>query len=448
MNIMPKSQPKVLLISSADPTKGPGIVVADFYEAFRQQGVEVDVLTLNKCEAQPDFLYLQDSTKIFWKIRNKLRYCGQRIYGLYLSVLHHCLSHPKSGFYFFYYKEDMPPVPTSMVLAKIKKKYDLVYIIFWQDMLSFATVRAIYRKLNCCVFFGAVDYSHMSGGCHFTGDCERYKTGCGCCPAFDSNDPHDFTWYNVNYRKKVYEEVNPIVTGNLHMQNFYKNSFLLKNYHYEDTHMIIDTTQFKPSDRIGLYKHYSISESKTFKILFGCQSISDERKGIKYLIEAINSFLEHLTDAERSQVLVMAIGKNFDAVKQQLKDVDTRDFGFVSMSELPSIYALADVFLCPSVNDAGPMMVNQSLCCGTPVVGFEMGSCLDAVKGRGTGYCAPLRDSKAFAEGIEKIYRQTPEERDAMRNKCVEHAQKTYSYEAAVKRMIDGYNTYKNQKKI
>lgn len=442
---MQLNKPRILIISSASPLIGPGVLSAGYYDAYKSQGYEVDLLTLNKCEQRPEFLYVQDTSSFFGKVRNRLRNYYKRIHKVYWAISHNCLRHPKQGYFFFYFKENMPPVSTSNVLSRIEKKYDLVQILFWQEMLSFETVQAIYRKLNCFIIFDCVDYSPMSGGCHFTGDCQRYKTDCGCCPAYESKDPHDFTWFNVQYRKKVYEEVNPLLTGNSYTFGFYDQSVLLKGRPRINSYPIIDLQAFSPMDKKQLHAKYGISESKTFKILFGCQSISDERKGIKYLIEAINSFLEHLTDAERSQVLVMAIGKNFDAVKQQLKDVDTRDFGFVSMSELPSIYALADVFLCPSVNDAGPMMVNQSLCCGTPVVGFEMGSCLDAVKDQGTGYCAPLRDSKAFAEGIEKIYRQTPEEREAMCNMCVEHAQKTYSYEAAVKRIIDGYNTYKKQ---
>lgn len=444
---MQVNKPQILIISSANPEIGPGVLSANYYDAYKSQGYEVDLLTLNKCKARPEFLYVQDSSTLSVKIRNRVRHYGRRLYGLYLSVFHRYLFHPKSGHYFFYFKENMPPVPTSKVLAKIGKKYDLVHLLFWQEMLSFETVRAIFRKLNCFMIFNCVDYSPMSGGCHFTGDCQRYKAGCGCCPAFDSKDPHDFTWYNVQYRKKVYEEVNPLVTGNSYMFGFYDQSILLKGRQRINSYPIIDLQAFRPMDRIQLHAKYGISEQKTFKILFGCQNIDDERKGIKYLIEAINVFLEHLTEAERSQVQVMAIGKNFDAVQQQLKDVDTHDFGFVSINELPSIYAFADVFLCPSVNDAGPMMVNQSLCCGTPVVGFEMGACLDAVKDKGTGYCAKLRDSQGFAEGIEKIYRQTPEEREAMRSRCVEYAQKTYSYAAAVKRMIDGYNKYSLQRK-
>lgn len=440
---MSDSKPRILIISSANPSVGPGILSASWYDAYKNQGYDVDLLTLDKCVARPDFLYVQDTSKLVDKLRIKIRSLYNRFYRVYWTQRHKCIPYPKNGYFFFYYKEDMPPVPIKKVMSKITKPYDMVQILFWQGMLTFETVLAIYRKLNCYFVFNCVDYSPMSGGCHFTGNCERYKTGCGCCPAYGSKDPHDFTWYNVEYRKKVYEEINPTVTGNTYMQRFYDQSLLLKHSKRIKSYPIIDLKTFTPIGKKFLYQQLGINSRKSFKILFGCQNISDERKGISYLVEAINLFCAKLTEDEAEGVLVMSIGRDFNSVRDKLKNVDTHDFGFVTIDKLPAIYSLADIFLCPSVNDAGPMMVNQSLCCGTPVVGFEMGACLDAVKDKGTGYCAKLRDSHDLAIGIEKIYRQTPEEREFMRNRCVEHAKNTYSYEAAVKRMIDGYNEYK-----
>lgn len=441
---MKNGKPKILILSSADPTKGPGVLAADYYDAFKEQGFEVDVLTLNYCEAHPEFLYVQNPRLLSSRIRAKIKHNLTRLYRLYLTLFHGFLLRPEDGHSFFYFKEENPPVRVSKVLSRIKKNYDIVYIVFWQEMISFASVLAIFRKLHCLIFFGGVDYSQMSGGCHFTRNCEKFKTGCGCCTAFHSNDPKDFTKHNVLYRQKVYDEVKPVVCGNSYMLEYYRQSFLLNNYPCTISFPIINTSLFRPMDKGMLQDKYEISKKKTFKILFGCQNITDIRKGIPYLIEAINIFIERLTESERLQVLVMAIGKDFDKAKAQLKAVDTYDFGYVSGGELPLIYSLADVFICPSVDDAGPMMVNQSLCCGTPVVGFEMGACLDAVKDKGTGYCAPLRDSQGLSVGIEKIFRQTPEERDAMQRRCVELAQETYSYEACVKRIVDEYERRNN----
>jgi glycosyltransferase involved in cell wall biosynthesis len=102
------------------------------------------------------------------------------------------------------------------------------------------------------------------------------------------------------------------------------------------------------------------------------------------------------------------------------------------------------MFVCPSVNDAGPMMVKQSLCCGTPVVGFDMGAVKQVVKDRGTGICVPIRDSKALAEGMYNIILMSAKEYQQMSYKAREVALKTSSYEAQADRIISIYKKYRD----
>jgi glycosyltransferase involved in cell wall biosynthesis len=70
---------------------------------------------------------------------------------------------------------------------------------------------------------------------------------------------------------------------------------------------------------------------------------------------------------------------------------------------IASAYKAADVFICPSIEDSGPMMINQSLMCGTPVVSFEMGVAFDLVITGETGYRVKLKDTNDMAKGIMNI---------------------------------------------
>ncbi len=411
------------------------MIATDAYHAFREEGYEVDFLTLERCETYPEFLYVRKRGFTLFNILIRIVELLRRWYAPLWARKNHCQQEPDNDYYFFYHDEKHPPVPAWMVLRKIRKSYDLVYIRFWQSMLSFDTVEKIHRKLQCKFIFDSVDYSPMTGGCHFTGSCERYQTGCGCCPAYHSHDAEDFTHRNVLYRRSFYERVRPVVTGNSYMLSFYDKSYLLHDCRRIISYPVIDVNAFKPYDMMEARKEFGIAQEKRFVMLFGSQGIDDERKGIRYLISAINQFCSHLSDEERAGVLVVAIGKGFDKI-QPLLQVDSMSLGYVSLDTLPRVYAMADVFLCASVNDAGPMMVNQALCCGTPVVGFEMGVCLDAVKDRGTGYCAKLRDAQDLAHGIMTMFTQSTEERAAMRQRCRVFAEQNYSHHALVERII------------
>lgn len=444
---MQELKPKILLISSADPCIGAGVIVSNTFEAFLNQGYTIDVLTLYKCSAKPEFLFVYDKDSFSFKIKWFLRKAKTRIGWYVWSVCHSCRHKPKPGFHFFYRKEENPPIPVKDVLSKINKNYDLVFISFWQGMLSFYTVQRIYEKLHCKFRFGFVDYSPMAGGCHFTGDCERYQVGCGCCPAFNSKDPNDFTHQNILFRKRVYDRIKPVITGNSYMFTFYDKSFLLKDVQRDRTFPVIDTNKFKPLDKTVCRNKYGISEDIQFIILFGAQQIDNVRKGVEYLIEALHKFYERLNDIEKSRILVVAIGENFSKIQDNIK-FKSKGLGFISFEDLPSVYSMADVFLCSSINDAGPMMVNQALCCGIPVVGFRMGACLDVIKDGITGYCVQLLDTDAYSNRIYQIWNRTEAEVAKMKENCIKHALITYSQEAMVDRVIKAFNKYKNSSSI
>lgn len=407
---------RILLISSASLTKGPGAIAMNMYDALCEQGCEVDVLTLHQEEtfSKAKYIYKKDS----------------RLNGFLFRVCRKLWKHPKNGYCFFYRKENYPPVPSTIVLHHIKKSYDAVVIFFWQGLLSFKTVDKLYDKLKCKFFFVCADFSPMSGGCHFTNGCQRFMTGCGCCPAFNSNNPNDFTHWNVIYRQKVYEKVKPVLMANSYMiENFFKKSFLLHSCSFLISENIIDHKLFKPLDRNTLYDKFKISQEKKYIIAFGCQSLLDERKGMSYLLDALDLVYQQMTVEERGKTLLLFIGNNGDKIVPRLK-FDYRNLGFISISELPAFYSVSSLFLCASVNDAGPSMVAQALACGTPVIAFQMGAALDLVKGQGTGYCAELRNSADLAKGILEILRMNAEAYYKLRVHCSEVSKEQSSKKA------------------
>lgn len=429
---MEKSKPRVLVLTSVDPHIGPAVVAYNFYKALLHGGYEVDFLSPYPVEGHPEFLHVYEKSRknnLFWKIGNKI---NRAIHPFDKA---HCI---------FYDKETNPPLPVRDVLAAINKQYDVVYILFWQDMLSFETVRAIYRKLKCQIHFRCVDYSPMSGGCHFVGDCKGYQIGCGECPAFKHSKMKDYSHFNVMYRKEVYDEVKPIVYGNNYMLSFYNQSFLLRDYdRKEQVYPLVNNDFYYQRDVTESRKQFGIEPDKKFVIFFGAQSLDDERKGIKYLLQALQTFAARLSNKEKSEVVLLIAGRDIESIKSELP-FDYQYIGYVTPAKLPFVYSAASIFVCPSVNDAGPSMVNQSLSCSTPVVAFEMGTAIDMVKGHNTGYCAKLLDSTDLAEGIGKFYKMSFEDYQIVRKECRTIAMKYTSEQAFCNNFQRVYEKYRS----
>lgn len=416
---MVKSKPRILVLTSVDPHVGPAVVAYNFYKAFLHGGYEVDFLCPYPVKDHPEFLSVYKHPK---KYKQFLKYLKNKI---------KLLIHPfDSEHYFFYDKETEPPMPVKDILAAITKPYDVVYILFWQEMLSFETVRQIYRKLKCQIHFRCVDYSPMAGGCHFVGDCEGYKTGCGQCPGFKHSRKYDYSHFNVMYRKEVYDEVKPIVYGNNYMQGFYNKSYLLTDYdRKEQVYPLVNNDFYYQRDVTESRGQFGIGKEKKFVIFFGAQSLNDVRKGFKYLLQALQFFAAKLSYKEKAEVLLLIAGRDIESIKSELP-FDYQYIGYVSPTKLPFVYSAASIFVSPSVNDAGPSMVNQSLSCSTPVIAFEMGTALDMVKGHNTGYCAKLFDSVDLAEGIGKFYKMPLEDYLKVRKECRTIAMKYTSEDA------------------
>ena len=429
---MSKGAPKILIISSCRLSQGPAAIAGQYYDAFCQEGYDTDLLLKYPEPDHPEYMYVVDESyekSLFYRIRHS-----------YLWKKFFSKKKLNNKFYLSYSKEKYPPIPSKVVVNKISKKYDLILIVFWQGLLSFETIQRIYDKLHCQIHIMGVDYSQMSGGCHFPGSCDNYVTGCGMCPAICSTDKNDFTAWNVRYRKKVYKKVKPIVYGNQYMHQFYKKSYLLKDANCElIPSIIIDTKLFQPLDSKSCREKYHIPKEK-YILFFACQNLNDYRKGISYLLEALIILNEKLGE-EKNQILVITAGNGYEEIKTQIP-FESMGMGYVPMERLPEIFALSTCFICPSIDDAGPMMVNQSLCCGKPVVGFEIGSVLQVVKDKGTGYCVPLKDVNKMSDKILEVLKLSTTEYQQMQKKCREVALQTSSYTSQVKLILDTYTKY------
>ena len=412
----------VLVLSSANPTIGPGTLAADYWKALRQGGYDADLLTLNPVEGHPEFLSLYNRPysrfhNFRFKLWEKLR-----------------KPDPSGEHRLFYRNEKDMPVPFWRFRKAVRKHYDCVLIVFWQEMLTFETVRRLYHFMDRPRFvFACVDFSPASGGCHFIGDCTSYDNGCGNCPMLGGTDPDDFTSANTRFRRRVYDEIKPVLTMNTYMAGYFRRSRALA----PDTTirygtMLFDMDVFRPMPRGESRSRFGLPDDSSFVIFFGSQSLDEKRKGFDLLLDALAKLRRMLTDADAARIRLLIAGRSIETVKERLPFAYTYT-GYVPSADLPWLYSAADVYLSPSVSDAGPSMVNQSLACGTPVVAFEMGTAIDVIKDQDTGVCAPVGDAEAFAKGIERIFRLSVDNRDSyetMRSRCRVFALQAHSYDA------------------
>ena len=105
---------------------------------------------------------------------------------------------------------------------------------------------------------------------------------------------------------------------------------------------------------------------------------------------------------------------------------------------LSFVYSAADLFLLPSSEDNFPNTALESLACGLPVVGSNVGGIPDIVRVGYTGSLVEKGDAEGFAKATEELLRE-PARREQMSENCRRVAMREYASEVESARYIELY---------
>lgn len=129
-------------------------------------------------------------------------------------------------------------------------------------------------------------------------------------------------------------------------------------------------------------------------------------KGVQYIMSAFR-ILQQEMGVDDVTLLMIGDGDLKEELtgyveRHQITNVVFR--GFVQHKELPRMYALADVFILPSLREQWGVVVNEALACGLPlVVTRTVGSAHDLVREGENGYRVKEADPEDMARAIGKI---------------------------------------------
>ncbi|MFM6224340.1 MAG: glycosyltransferase family 4 protein, partial [Dolichospermum sp.] len=246
----------------------------------------------------------------------------------------------------------------------------------------------------------------FTGGCHYNGDCVNYTNSCGACPQLHSNKEKDLSRWIWQRKANAWKNLNlTIVTPSHWLDKCAASSSLLKNVRIEVIPNGLDTQQYKPIQKSVARNILGLPEDKQL-VLFGAMiATSDPRKGFNFL----QSALQNLTQSGwGEQVELVVFGSS--------QPKNPTELGFKSHYlgrlnddiSLSLVYAAADVFLAPSVQDNLPNTVMESLACGTPCVAFDIGGMSDMIEHQQNGYLAKPFDVDDLARGIAWVLEDKP----------------------------------------
>jgi glycosyltransferase involved in cell wall biosynthesis len=234
--------------------------------------------------------------------------------------------------------------------------------------------------------------------------------------------------------RKVLKEADAVITAS--SATFNESNKIVGNT--EKVYLIpngVDIKRFNPSlDGSYLRRKWGISDH--VKLVFTLRA-HEPKYGIEYLLRAASLL-------KRNDVIFVIGGDgSLRAYHEQLA-VDlgiserTIFVGKISQKEVPYYYAMSDIVVVPSLQEAFGLVVSEALACGKPVIGTKVGGIPDQIIDGYNGFLVKPKDPKEIAEKILWLL-EHPEEAKQMGINGRKIVEEKFNSEKRIDRLIEVY---------
>jgi glycosyltransferase involved in cell wall biosynthesis len=314
---------------------------------------------------------------------------------------------------------------------------DLIVVHYTSGFLSAAGLRDLHAALGAPMALYLMDMEMLTGACHYAWTCPGYLSRCESCPVPRSRLVKFLVRRQWLRRRESLERIAPVVvpaSGWLMRQA--AASRMTRDFARAQILIGIDPKRYAPRDKGELRRKFGLPEA-AIVLYFGAQNLADPRKGFRHLKAALDELASTLQPSEREVVVLFTVGKLDEQVVGHLPFAHVHRAYIADPGLFAATYAAADLFICPSVEDSGPMMINESIMSGTPVAAFEMGVAVDLVANGETGYRVPLGDAHALAAALASFVRLPHARRAVMAAACRSLAMETISAQRQVQAFVE-----------
>jgi len=414
---------RVLIVNTSENTGGAAVASNRLLAALNNNGVKAKMLVRDKETDRLTVVGLPSRWRQQWNFLWE-RWC-------IFVHLHFSRKH--------LFDIDIANMGTDITSLPEFKEADVVHLEWInQGMLSLKNIRKIIAS-GKPVVWTMHDLWPAAAICHYARGCNAYKTGCHSCKLLPGGgSAHDLAYKIWQRKKNTYAHGNIVFVACSHwLEGLAKESRLLEGQHVTSVPNAIDTNIFCKKDKREARMQAELPQDKRI-ILFVSQRVTDERKGMRYFIEAI----DHLTMAHpelKEQAVVAVLGAHAEELGKQLTSLPMHQLGYVSDAKrIADIYNAADVYVLPSLEDNLPNTIMEASACGVPCVGFKVGGIPEMIDHQKSGYVAKFRDAVDLANGMSWVLQEADYE--ALSRACVHKVAINYSQASVSLKYIEVYN--------
>ena len=377
---------KILHISTSDKLGGAAIAAYRLHRCFQEKSdFQSRMLVMTKDSVDNEV----------FKCKQKLRYYIEQILSTICTKI--SMSCLKSEYLF-----SVGHIGLENLSDNKHVKWADIILIHWTggNYTSISTISNV-LKTGKQVYLFMHDMNHMTGGCHHSFGCQGYAELCNNCPMIKRKYLKRIAHSCLASKIHSWSKFNNLafIAPSKWIYKLFEKSALGKSgipvYNIPN---VIDTDVFKPISREYARNILNLPLSKGL-ICFGSSSGSRNfYKGWDYLIEALKYI-------DSNQYDIVLFGNYLTEEDKKKITFKVHQLGYLHDDySLMLMYNSCDIFVIPSLAENYPLTIAESLACGTPVVGFNVGGIPDLVLHNITGYLAEYKSSKDLANGIQECF--------------------------------------------
>jgi glycosyltransferase involved in cell wall biosynthesis len=227
---------------------------------------------------------------------------------------------------------------------------DIVHLHWVEGMLQGEFLETIMSRKPGTVFWTLHDMRPLTGGCHFSGHCRQFESGCSSCPIVRKIFQGSVS-LNLNKREVMIQNLSPnfIAPGPWMKRNLLNSKF--GNLPCRVIPNPLSDSSFATAKKP--------KQENNFKLGFVAQNLSDPRKGLDKAKAHVRRLVSIGLEID-FQLVGSSPPKNLAPWE------DYR--GFLSSVEISDWMFDLDFLLFTSLSDNAPLVLAESLAAGTPIL--------------------------------------------------------------------------------
>ena len=298
-----------------------------------------------------------------------------------------------------------PPGEETFSMAKLPQKSNLNWFQINADVVHlhwisyFADYPSFFQSIpeTIPIVWTLHDQNAFTGGCHYSAGCTQFESSCGSCPQVTNSNSRDVSAHTFLAKKKALSNRNIyVVAPSKWMLKLAEASPIWpKSASFHHIRLGFNLKKFYPVEKQHARQQLGI-HSDAFLIGFGADDVKSKRKGVGFLLEALDSL------SSNKDVEGLVFGSGDIEVPKGVNKL--HQLGYVdSIDRQRLIYSAADVVVVPSTEDNQPQVGLEAMACGTPVVGFDTCGIPEMVRHGKTGLLAEAGNAENLAKQLSWI---------------------------------------------